>query len=101
MNDTTHRHSRWAGIKAEVGIGDPLANLRARRAMQIGERFVEERQRRRWRQADVARRAGLAADLIDRAELGDPDLPIDILDRISQTLGLTLVFELRASSTEV
>ena len=98
MNDAAHRHSRWQDIKTGDSVADPLVSLRLRRAMEIGERFVEERQRRRWRQADVARRAGLAVDLVDRAELGDPDLPIDTLDRISQTLGLTLVFELRAPS---
>ncbi|MBI2761953.1 MAG: helix-turn-helix transcriptional regulator [Chloroflexi bacterium] len=97
------RHSSWKQVRAARAPTDAEVNtlddLRAERAFILGERLVEERQRHGWSQADVAGRAGVSMEVVDLAELGDADVPVDVLDRIGYALGLAIGFDVRVART--
>jgi transcriptional regulator with XRE-family HTH domain len=49
-------------------------------------RVREERQRRGWSQAELGRRAGVAASVINRAERGETSISLGNLEKIARAL---------------
>ena len=56
---------------------------------QLGQRVKELRQKKRWRQEDLAKATGLRQPVISRIELGRLQQPkMDVLMRLSEALGM-------------
>lgn len=52
-------------------------------------RLAELRKRRGWSQAELGRRAGVAASVISRAERGETDLTLSTLEKFAKALGVS------------
>jgi transcriptional regulator with XRE-family HTH domain len=62
----------------------------AERRAKLGGEVRAMRRRRRWSQADLARRAGLGRGVVTRLERGVGRLDLEVMERISIVLGVTL-----------
>lgn len=51
-------------------------------------RLAELRTRKGWSQAELARRAGVAASIVSRAERGETALTLANLDKLARALGV-------------
>ncbi|HXG26231.1 MAG TPA: helix-turn-helix transcriptional regulator [Candidatus Binatia bacterium] len=63
------------------------------RAVKVAGRVREMRRRRRWTQAELARRTGVGRMVIGRLERGQARLDLDLLDRIAEALGVWLTVD--------
>ncbi len=52
-------------------------------------RLAMVRKRRGWSQAELGRRAGVAASVISRAERGETDLTLSTLEKLARALGVS------------
>ena len=51
-------------------------------------RLAELRERKGWSQAELARRAGVAASVVSRAERGETTITLENLDKLARALGV-------------
>lgn len=52
-------------------------------------RLADLRKRRRWSQAELGRRAGVASSVISRAERGETDITLSTLEKLAKALGVS------------
>jgi transcriptional regulator with XRE-family HTH domain len=59
--------------------------------VEIGQRVIEERNKRGWTQADLAVKSGLSQARVSEVENATRDYRFDTIERILKVLKLTLV----------
>src|SRR6185369_4377993 len=75
-----------------VAIEAELRSLERR--SRIGSAIKEARERRRWTQGELGRRASLSRMVVARIERGETRLDLEALERLATALGIALRVEL-------
>jgi ribosome-binding protein aMBF1 (putative translation factor) len=90
-------HTKWSDYKQRRGmtVESSAAYQQSRHAYELGRRLRELREARGLSQAELARRIGTTAAMVDRLELGGADPRMELLQRLSSALDADLVIDVR------